>query len=143
MNVTNTEESQMVLESPDGTWWGASDWTEDDTTILVQNYISITNSKIYLVDVETQKKQLILGKEEEPSANSALAFDKDDKGVFYITDKFSQFSQLTYHNLESGEDLIISSEIPWDVDGFAMSEDGKRAAFVVNENGYSLSLIHI
>ncbi|MEC7455129.1 MAG: alpha/beta fold hydrolase, partial [Pseudomonadota bacterium] len=84
-----------------------------------------------------QKKQLILGKEEEPSANSALAFDKDDKGVFYITDKFSQFSQLTYHNLESGEDVIISSEIPWDVDGFAMSEDGKRAAFVVNENGYS------
>ena len=57
--------------------------------------------------------------------------------MFYITDKFSQFSQLTYHNLESGEDLIISSEIPWDVDGFAMSEDGKRAAFVVNENGYS------
>jgi dipeptidyl aminopeptidase/acylaminoacyl peptidase len=137
MNVTNTEEAQMVLESPDGTWWGASDWTENDKTILVQNYISITNSKIYLVDVETQKKQLILGKEEEPSANSALAFDKDDKGVFYITDKFSQFSQLTYHNLESGEDLIISSEIPWDVDGFAMSEDGKRAAFVVNENGYS------
>ena len=137
MNVTNTEEAQMVLESPDGTWWGASDWTENDKTILVQNYISITNSKIYLVDVETQKKQLILGKEKEPSANSALTFDKDDKGVFYITDKFSQFSQLTYHNLESGEDLIISSEIPWDVDGFAMSEDGKRAAFVVNENGYS------
>ena len=137
MNVTNTEEAQMVLESPDGTWWGASDWTENDKTILVQNYISITDSKIYLVDVETQKKQLILGKEEEPSANSALAFDKDDKGVFYITDKFSQFSQLTYHNLESGEDLIISSEIPWDVDGFAMSEDGKRAAFVINENGYS------
>ena len=137
MNITNTEEAQMVLESPDGTWWGASDWTENDKTILVQNYISITNSKIYLVDVETQKKQLILGKEKEPSANSALAFDKDDKGVFYITNKFSQFSQLTYHNLENGEDVIISSEIPWDVDGFAMSEDGKRAAFVVNENGYS------
>ncbi len=137
MNVTNTEEAQMVLESPDGTWWGASDWTEDDKTLLVQNYISITNSKIYLVDLETQKKQLILGKEKDPSANSALAFDKDDKGVFYITDKFSQFSQLTYHNLENGDDVIISSEIPWDVDGFAMSEDGKRAAFVVNENGYS------
>ena len=104
----NPEEAQMVLESPDGTWWGASDWTEDDKKILVQNYISITNSKIYLVDLETQKKQLILGKEKDPSANSALAFDKDDKGVFYITDKFSQFSQLTYHNLENGEDVILS-----------------------------------
>ena len=88
----------MVLESPDGTWWGAVIGPRNDKTILVQNYISITNSKIYLVDVETQKKQLILGKEEEPSANSALSFDKDDKGVFYITDKFSQVSQLTYHN---------------------------------------------
>ena len=85
MNVTNTEEAKMVLESPDGTWWGASDWTQDDKTILVQNYISITNSKIYLVDVETKKKQLILGKDEEPSEISALDLDKDDKGVFYIT----------------------------------------------------------
>ena len=137
MNVNNPEENQIILESPDGTWWGASDWTEDNKRILVQNYISITDSKIYLVDVDTKNKQLILGQGEKPSANSALAFDKDDEGVFYITDKYGQFSQLTYHNIDSGEDSIISSEIPWDVDGFAISDDGKRAAFVVNENGYS------
>ena len=47
MNVNNPEENQVVLESPDGTWWGASDWTENSKMILVQNYISITNSKIY------------------------------------------------------------------------------------------------
>ena len=137
MNVNNPEDNQIVLESPDGTWWGASDWTENSKRILVQNYISITNSKIYLVDVDTQKKQLILGKGEKPSANSALAFDKDDEGIFYITDKYGQYSQLTYHDIESGEDFIISSEITWDVDGFVISDDGKRAAFVVNENGYS------
>lgn len=137
MNVNNPEENQIVLESPDGTWWGASDWTEDNKKILVQNYISITNSKIYLVDVDTQNKQLILGQGEKPSANSALAFDKDDEGIFYITDKYGQYSQLTYHDIESGEDSIISSEIPWDVDGFAISDDGNRAVFVVNENGYS------
>lgn len=137
MNVNNPEENQIVLESPDGTWWGASDWTEDNKKILVQNYISITNSKIYLVDVDTQNKQLILGQGEKPSANSALAFDKDDEGIFYITDKYGQYSQLTYHDIESGEDSIISSGIPWDVDGFAISDDGNRAVFVVNENGYS------
>jgi dipeptidyl aminopeptidase/acylaminoacyl peptidase len=32
---------------------------------------------------------------------------------------------------------VISNDIPWDVDGFAISDDGNRAAFVVNENGYS------
>lgn len=137
MNLNNPEENQIILESPDGTWWGASDWTENSKRILVQNYISITNSKIYLVDVDTKNKQLILGQGEKPSANSALAFDKDDEGIFYITDKYGQFNQLTYHNIDSGEDFIISSEIPWDVDGFAISDDGKRAAFVVNENGYS------
>ena len=137
MDVNNPEENQIVLESPDGTWWGASDWTEDNKRILVQNYISITDSKIYLVDVDTQKKQLILGQGEKPSANSALSFDRGDEGIFYITDKFGQYSQLTYHDIESGEDSIISSEIPWDVDSFAISDDGKRAAFVVNDNGYS------
>ena len=37
MNVTSNEEAQMVLDSPDGTWWGASDWTENDKPILVEN----------------------------------------------------------------------------------------------------------
>ena len=137
MSSDDPENSELILESPDGTWWGAADWSEDDQKILIQNYISVSNSQAYIVDLKTKKKTLVLGEKDRPSVNSALAFDREDEGIFFITDKYGSFNQLAYHDLETQEVAVISSEIPWDVDGFAISEDGNRAAFVVNENGYS------
>lgn len=137
MSIDDPQNTKLILESPDGSWWGAVDWTEDDDKVLIQNYISIANSKAYIVDLNTQKKTLLLGKKDAPSVNSALAFDKDDKGIFFITNQYGEFNQLAYYNIATSEVTVISKEISWDVDGFSISEDSKKAAFVVNENGYS------
>ena len=137
MSIDDPQNTNLILESPDGSWWGAVDWTEDDNKVLMQNYISIANSKAYIVDLNTQKKTLLLGKKDAPSVNSALAFDKDDKGIFFITNQYGEFNQLAYYNIATSEVTVISKEISWDVDGFSISEDSKKAAFVVNENGYS------
>ena len=137
MSSDDPENSELILESPDGTWWGAADWSEDDQRVLIQNYISVSNSKVYIVDLKTKKKTLVLGEKDLASVNSALAFDGKDDGIFFITDKYGSFNQLAYHDLETQDVTVISNDIPWDVDGFAISEDGNRAAFVVNENGYS------
>ena len=137
MSSDDPQNSELILESPDGTWWGAADWSEDDQRVLIQNYISVSNSKVYIVDLKTKKKTLVLGEKDLASVNSALAFDRKDDGIFFITDKYGSFNQLAYHDLETQDVTVISNDIPWDVDGFAISEDGNRAAFVVNENGYS------
>jgi dipeptidyl aminopeptidase/acylaminoacyl peptidase len=137
MSIDDPQNTKLILESPDGSWWGAVDWTEDDDKVLIQNYISIANSKAYIVDLNTQKKTLLLGKKDAPSVNSALAFDKDDKGIFFITNQYGEFNQLAYYNIATSEVTVISKEISWDVDGFSISVDSKKAAFVVNENGYS------
>ena len=76
-------------------------------------------------------------KENESSVNAALAFDKNDQGLFFISDRFAEYNQLAYKNLNTEEITVISKDISWDVDGFAVNEKGDRAAFVVNENGYS------
>ena len=137
MSSDDPQNSELILESPDGTWWGAADWSEDDQRVLIQNYISVSNSKVYIVDLKTKRKTLVLGEKDLPTVNSALAFDGKDDGIFFITDKYGSFNQLAYHDLETQDVTVISNDIPWDVDGFAISEDGNRAAFVVNENGYS------
>ena len=137
MSSDDPQNSELILESPDGTWWGAADWSEDDQRVLIQNYISVSNSKVYIVDLKTKKKTLVLGEKDLASVNSALAFDGKDDGIFFITDKYGSFNQLAYHDLETQDVTVISNDISWDVDGFAISEDGNRAAFVVNENGYS------
>ena len=106
---------------------------------------STSNSKLYLYHQfqsifsgsETKDKTLILGNLAEPSVNSGLAFDAINTGVFFTTDTFAEFNQLKHKNLVTGEVTIISQDINWDVDGFVISSDGKRAAFKVNENGFS------
>ena len=137
LNLDAPKQNEIVIESLDGTWWGATDWTKDDSKLLIQNYISITNSKAYILDLKTKEKTLILGDRVNESVNNVLSFDKDDKGIFFITNQYGEFNQLAYHNLETAEVTIISKEISWNVDGFTISDSGNKAAFVVNENGYS------
>ena len=103
MSVENPDKAKILLKSSDGSWWGASDWAKDDSKVLVQNYISVANSKAYIVDLKSKKKELVLGKENESSVNAALAFDKNDQGLFFITDRFAEYNQLAYKNLNSEE----------------------------------------
>ena len=66
-----------------------------------------------------------------------MAFDQSDKGIFYITNEFAEFNQLAYKNLITNKIKVLTDTIPWDVDGFVISMDGEKAAFTVNENGFS------
>ena len=112
MSVENPDEAKILLKSSDGSWWGVSDWTKDDSKILVQNYISVANSKAYIVDLKSKKKELVLGKENESYVNAGLAFDKNDLGLFFITDRFAEYNQLAYKNLNSEEVTVISDVVP-------------------------------
>jgi dipeptidyl aminopeptidase/acylaminoacyl peptidase len=68
--------------------------------------------------------------------NVPLAFDDDNDGFWFITDRAGEFSVLAWQSLEEGaEPEYITSDIPWNVSGGAISHDRHRAAFTVNENG--------
>lgn len=136
-SVNDKNKSEMILESQDGTSWGAIDWSNDNKKILIQNYISVSNSKIYSVDVESKTKSLIIGSNDKKSVNIGLNFDYDDKGIFFITNEFSDYRNLAYKNIQTGQVTLITNDIRWNVDSFVLSKDGSRAAFSINENGFS------
>ena len=136
-SVDDKNKSEMILESQDGTSWGAIDWSNDNKKILIQNYISVSNSKIYSIDVESKTKSLIIGSNDKKSVNIGLNFDYDDKGIFFITNEFSDYRNLAYKNIQTGQVTLITNDIRWNVDSFVLSKDGSRAAFSINENGFS------
>ena len=136
-SVDDKNKSEMILESQDGTSWGAIDWSNDNKKILIQNYISVSNSKIYSIDVESKTKSLIIGSNDKKSVNIGLNFDNDDKGIFFITNEFSDYRNLAYKNIQTGQVTLITNDIRWNVDSFVLSKDGSRAAFSINENGFS------
>lgn len=137
MSVADTATARVVLEAPDGTWWGASDWDEAGERLLVGNYVSITDSRIHLLDVATGELRRLAGGDDDPAAWLGITprFAADGAGAFVATDARSEFRQLGRLDLETGELEILTAGIPWDVNQFAMSEARDRAAFVVNEGG--------
>ncbi|QTN32055.1 S9 family peptidase [Akkermansiaceae bacterium] len=129
---------RILLESPDGTFWGPSGFSEKKPLLIVQNYISAVKSRLHLLDTETRKLTLFAGDSDSPGRNLGASFDPTEEGLFFLTDLGGEFLQLAHRKLADGsETSIITKDIPWDVTSYALSEDRKRAAFVTNEDGLS------
>jgi len=138
MPVDEPEAARMVLAAPDGTWWGPSDFDEAGKRLLIVNYVSITDSRIHLLDVESGETVLLAGGESDVSTNWPLGFDHKGEGYWFITDRGGEFKQLAWQPLDAGaEPVIVTADIPWDVEGMAFSKDRRRAVFAVNEDGLS------
>jgi dipeptidyl aminopeptidase/acylaminoacyl peptidase len=130
-------EPTMVLESPDGSWWGPADFSPDNETLLVAQYISANDSRIHLLDLENGELERIAGGGDTMSRNLASGFSADGESVFFSTDAGSEFAQLARMNLESREVTILTGDIPWSVGGLALNHARDAGVFIANEGGIS------
>ncbi len=138
MDPADPAKSEMILESPDGTWWGPAEFSESGSKMLISNYVSIADSRIHLLDLDSQQNELMAGGPNDISANIPLGFDDDEGGFWFVTDQSGEFRQLAWQPMESGAaPEIITADIPWDVNNGDISHDRSRIAFAVNENGMS------
>lgn len=136
-DIDSKLKSRMILESPDGSWWGPGDWSESGKYLLVQQYISVTDSRIHLLNIENGELKLLKGSVDSPSVNYVVAFDKNAEGYYFLTDINDEFAKLAYQRFDQKEHVTITHNIPWDVDNIAISEDRNRIAFTVNAGGTS------
>jgi dipeptidyl aminopeptidase/acylaminoacyl peptidase len=138
MDPMDPQGSEMILQSPDGSWWGPAEFSESGSKMLISNYISIADSRVHLLDLDSRQNELMAGGTENTSANFPVGFDEGDGGFFFVTDQGSEFQQLAWQPLETGaKPEIITADIRWDVNNADISHDRKRIAFAVNENGMS------
>jgi dipeptidyl aminopeptidase/acylaminoacyl peptidase len=68
-------------------------------------------------------------------------FSKDGKGVYVTSDKDSEFQRLSYFDLATKQPKFLTSKVPWDVQQFDLTQDGRRIAFVTDEEG--VSVLHV
>jgi dipeptidyl aminopeptidase/acylaminoacyl peptidase len=137
-DIGDPSSSRLLLET-EGAWW-AVDWSPDDRTILVKNYISVNETRPYLLDVETARLSPFQpygppAENAEPVAYNSIKFSRDGRGVYFVSDENSEFRRLRYHDLTSGRTTVLTGKVPWDVGELALSEDGHTLAFTVNEDG--------
>ncbi|MGB5290365.1 MAG: hypothetical protein WBN41_02795, partial [Lysobacterales bacterium] len=138
MDVSNSETAQMVLQSPDGTNWSASDFSTDNRKLLILNYVGNADSRIHLLDIASGELRLLAGDADKPSSNFPIAFDLEGNGFWFVTDVNGDFRQLAWQSLEAdSEPVIVTADIPWNVEAGELSHDRKRGAFSVNVDGMS------
>ncbi|MBN1791183.1 MAG: S9 family peptidase [Bacteroidales bacterium] len=136
MNPLDPASERKILENAGG-GWGTVDWSPNDSKLLVEEGISVNESRLYLVDVSTGTKSRLLPEKDERTVYSGICFSKDGKGIYLITNKEGEFNQLVYFDLATRKMQYITKDIPWDVEGAELSKDGSQLAFSTNENGLS------
>jgi dipeptidyl aminopeptidase/acylaminoacyl peptidase len=127
-------EAKLIVK--EGGSWGAIDFSLDGKKLLVSQYISANDSRPGEVDIASGKLELF-PVEGGKAAFGGFQYSRDGKGVFFVSDEQTEFKHMRYYELATQKTTIISKKIPWDVEGFTLSEDGKNLAFVSNEDGIS------
>jgi Tol biopolymer transport system component len=141
MNPADRKTDHMVTPLKGG-GWEPQDWSPDDKKILLLEGISVNETYLWVVDTSSgEKTELTPRKTNEQVAYSNARFSKDGKGVYFTSDKDSEFQRLMYMDLASQQTKVLTANIPWDLDEFALSWDGKKIGFITNEDG--LSALHL
>jgi len=140
MDPADPKSDRLALQLSGG-GWAVTDWSPDDSKLLIGEYISINESHLHLADIAAGTKELITPKATEKVAYSDARFARDAKSVFFTTDKGSEFHRLTRMDLATKQQTVLTPHINWDVDSFDLSPDGGTIAFVANEDG--VGVLHL
>jgi dipeptidyl aminopeptidase/acylaminoacyl peptidase len=134
--------SDRLLTKLNGGGWEPADWSPDDSKLLVTEGISVNETYLWLFDTVTgEKTELTPRNSAEKVAYSNARFSKDGKGIYFTSDRDSEFQRLSYLDFSTKRTKVLTGGIPWDVDEFSLSWDGKKIAFITNEDG--LSVLHL
>ncbi|MBD3226299.1 MAG: prolyl oligopeptidase family serine peptidase [Caldithrix sp.] len=131
-SMDDPENPRRVLEK--GGVWVAVDWSPDDSKLLVINYISANISYYHVLDLQSGTLTQV-NPSDKQIAYGAAAFSKDGEGIYFTSDEDSEFKNLFYYELSSGQKTNLTQDIRWDVGSMALSDDGRYLAFTVNEDG--------
>ena len=128
--------TDRVIATMDGGGWGDLRFSEDNKRLVMTEFISITESYIWVMDVKTGTKKRITN---PPKGETVLydtpQFTRDGKGIFVVSDKGGEFRQLVLMPATGGKERILTGHLKFDVDAFEVSFDANRIAFVTNEAG--------
>jgi dipeptidyl aminopeptidase/acylaminoacyl peptidase len=115
------------------------EFSPDGKQLLVLHYVSINQSHLYLVDLDSKKRTDLTPADEKEVSYRQAQFSADGKRVYLTTDKAWEFVRLAYlepSDLPKGLHFVTAKP-NWDVEDFAISPDGKQIAFAMNEDGFS------
>ncbi|MEJ7682275.1 MAG: prolyl oligopeptidase family serine peptidase [Segetibacter sp.] len=136
MNPKDTSTNKMLMELKGG-GWGMDDWSKDEKQLIVEEAISVNESRLWLYDLATGNKTRLLPQADERAVYTNAFFSRDGKGIYLISDKNGEFQKLAWYDLSSHKLTVLTPNIQWDVTNAQLTKNGKQIAFLTNEAGAS------
>ena len=134
-HISSPKEASLKIDRGSG-YWVATDWSPDDSKLIVIQYLSSTKSNSFILDLKTNELTQINDDKKE-SVFIALAWDKTGTKIYATTNEGKEFNTLVEYDVEKKKFKYITDDIPWDIEEFTTNSDNTRAAFTANENGFS------
>eukprot|EP01112_Ceratiomyxa_fruticulosa_P016267 TRINITY_DN4888_c0_g1_i2.p1 TRINITY_DN4888_c0_g1~~TRINITY_DN4888_c0_g1_i2.p1 ORF type:complete len:651 (-),score=142.31 TRINITY_DN4888_c0_g1_i2:99-2051(-) len=140
--------NQELLIDRVGLWFSLN-FSSDDENLLVMNYVSINESYLYIVNVNTKELTPVLNSDQksegEKISYGTAVFNPipGQKGIFFTSDESREFQTLQHLDLKTGAITTISHNIPWDVRSLEpvynkhlpQKDEVDVLCFTVNEGG--------
>jgi dipeptidyl aminopeptidase/acylaminoacyl peptidase len=150
------DSAQLLLERA-GHWF-AIEWSRDGKRLLVGEYISIAESRLYVVDVASKVVTRITP-ERPAAAYRSAAFDRSGDRVYVASDwggEFVELFEIDVAKAAAGAPCKLAAPanspaspclegvrpltrgVRWNVEELTLSPDGRTLAFILNEEGYGV-----
>jgi len=120
--------------------WNPLDWSPDNRRLLLYEYISANEAYLHWVDAAGGPAHAITPRPAQGAPTVAYQLGRwsaDGGSVYTLSDRDSEFLRLVRLDLATGASTVLSGDLPWDVEQFDLSEDGRVLAFFTNEDGVS------
>ena len=111
-------------------------FSPDGTKLLLNQDISATSSKRFILDLASGRTRELNPRKEEV-AYTGGEFTADGKGVLVLSDQGSEVQRLVYIDLGNGRITPVADGGRWPVEDFDLTEDGRTLAYSINEEGRS------
>ncbi len=127
-----------LLAQLEGSGWGVSDWSSDDSTLLLSQFISATESYLWLIDVATGARQLLTPRQEKTAERfGGGRFSADDRTIYTSSTRGSDVERIVAIDRATGSLRPMMPGVTAELDDFELSHDGTTIAYVLNEAGLS------
>ena len=136
--IEPSDTATLLHEATDGALWKPVDFSRDGQTLLIQQFISVVDSYIWLKKLPHGELQRLVGDTENPASNIAVGFDREGKNVLFVTNQRNNAAELATVSLAEDHPItFVPSISDWDITQLALSRDRKRGAFITNQNNIS------
>ena len=134
LNPNESKSAQLVLQVKGG-GWGIQDVSDNGKKLLIGEYISANESHLWMFDTESKILSEATIRKDKSIVQGNANFSKNGNEIWFITDKENEFQRLAIFNLQSKVTTYFTTSIPWNVEGYAMSDDKSKLVFMTNEGG--------